>query len=261
MLRVPNLCGQEMIDDIDKALDWEGHRLDCASCEHLALSETGGCRLKHACVNERCPRSIERFFERNPHLADGYLSHPHCEARAIAAKFANASLLPSLINDPNEKVQWNAILRLPRSYALQLRKHPRPELRRRVATLLDGDELLPMASDEYYYVRLVVASRIEPIRLRRMIKDEEAEVRRVVARRIPNEWLLGMIDDRDASVRLEIAQRLSVQVVFLLQHDPDWRIRYEVASRAPVAQIFSLVHDPHSLVREVASSRIAEDRR
>ncbi|TYL70265.1 4Fe4S-binding leucine-rich repeat protein [Bradyrhizobium cytisi] len=250
-----------MVGNIDKALDWEGNRLDCETCVHLALSETGGCRLKHACVNDRCPPSIERFFEWNPDLADGYLSHPHFEVRAIAAKSANVFLLPPLIYDPNEKVQWNAILRLPKRYALQLRKHPNPELRKQLATLFDGEELLPMASDEYYYVRLVVASRIEPLLLPRMVDDEEAEVRRVVARRIPDECLLRMINDRDASVRLEIARRLSVQLVSLLQHDPDWRIRHEVASRAPVTQIFSLVHDPHSLVREVVSSRIAGDRR
>ncbi|XSC42254.1 4Fe4S-binding leucine-rich repeat protein [Bradyrhizobium sp. RDT10] len=250
-----------MVDDIDKALDWEGNRLDRTSCEHLALSETGGCRLKHACVNDRCPRGIERFFEWNPDLADRYLCHPHFEVRAIAAKFANVLLLPPLIDDPNEKVQWNAMLRLPRRYALQLRKHPHPELRKRVASLFDGEKLLPMASDEYYYVRLVVASRIEPMLLPRMVDDEEAEVRRVVARRIPNEWLLRMIDDREAPVRLEIARRLSVQLVPLLRHDPDWRIRYEVASRAPVTEILSLVDEPYSLVREVASSRIAADHR
>ncbi|MGY3424219.1 hypothetical protein ACVWZW_004694 [Bradyrhizobium sp. F1.13.4] len=150
-----------MVDDIDKTLDWEGNRLDCASCEHLALSGIGGCRLKHACVNDRCPRGIERFFECNPDLADGYLSHPHCEVRAIAAKFASVFLLRSLIDDPNEKVQWNAMLRLPTNYVLQLRKHPNPELRKRVASLLDGEELLPMASDEYYYVP---ACRREPDR-------------------------------------------------------------------------------------------------
>ncbi|MDH2404689.1 4Fe4S-binding leucine-rich repeat protein [Bradyrhizobium sp. SSUT18] len=250
-----------MVDDIDKALDWEGNRLDCASCEHLALSGIGGCRLKHACVNDRCPRGIERFFECNPDLADGHLSHPHFEVRAIAAKFASVFLLQSLIDDPNEKVQWNAMLRLPRRCVLQLRKHPNPELRKRVASLLEGEELLPMASDEYYYVRLVVASRIEPMLLLRMVDDEEAEVRRVVAQRIPNEWLLRMIDDREASVRLEIARRLPMQLVSLLLHDPDWRIRLEVASRAPAAQIYSLVNDPYSLVREVASSRIAGDRR
>ncbi|WFT97179.1 4Fe4S-binding leucine-rich repeat protein [Bradyrhizobium barranii] len=250
-----------MVDHIDKALDSDGNRLDCASCEHLALNGTGGCQLQHACVKDRCPRVIERFLECNPDLADGYLKHPHFEVRAIAAKFASVSLLPPLIDDPNEKVQWNAMLRLPRHYVLQLRKHPHPELRKRVASLLDGEELMPMASDEYYYVRLVVASRIEPMLLRRMVDDDEALVRRVVAQRIPNEWLLSMIDDREASVRLEIARRLPMQLVSLLLHDPDWRIRLEVASRAPAAQIYSLVNDPYSLVREVASSRIAGDRR
>ncbi len=172
-----------MSDDIDEARDWQGQEVDCAACAHLALSGGGRCRLKHACVNDRYARRIDRFFNWNPGLADSYLGHPHFEVRAIAAKFANVFLLPTLLADVDETVRWNAVRRLPKRYALRLREDPHREVRMRVVTLLDGDELLPMASDEDYYVRLVVARRIAPPLLVRMIDDPEAEVRRVVARR------------------------------------------------------------------------------
>jgi hypothetical protein len=246
-----------MTDDIDEACDWRGDQVDCAGCAHLALNTAGGCRIRHACVNDRYARRIDRFFNWNPDLADVYLGHPHFEVRAIAAKFANLFLLPPLLGDADETVRWNAVRRLPKRYALQLRKDPHREVRMRVATLIEGDELLPMASDEDYYVRLVVARKLAPLLLGRMIDDEEAEVRRVVARRIPDGWLPGMINDRDAAVRLEIAQRLSPELLVLMRRDPDWRIRYEVASRAAVDELMLLAEDDDSMAREVARTRVA----
>ena len=163
-----------MTDDIDEAVDWQGRAVNCTGCAHQALNRAGGCRLKHACVNDRYARRIDRFFNWNPGLADSYVGHPHFEVRAIAAKFANIFRLPGLLDDPDEAVRWNAIRRLPKRYALQLRKDPHREVRMRIATLLDGDELLPMTSDEDYYVRLVVARRLAPVLLGRMIDDEEA---------------------------------------------------------------------------------------
>ena len=77
-----------MTDDIDEARDWQGNEVDCHACAHFALSAAGGCRLKHACVNDRYARRIDRFFNWNPALADGYVRHPHFEVRAIAAKHA-----------------------------------------------------------------------------------------------------------------------------------------------------------------------------
>ncbi len=135
-----------MNDDIDEALDWLGRQVDCAACPHLALSGAGGCRIKHACVNDRYARRIDRFFNWNPGLADAYLGHPHFEVRAIAAKFANLFLLPPLLGDADETVRWNAVRRLPRRYVLHLRKDPHREVRMRVATLIEGDDLLPMAN-------------------------------------------------------------------------------------------------------------------
>ncbi len=79
------------MDDIDEACDWLGRDIDCSGCDHRALLKQGLCRLKHACVHDRYARRIDRFFNWNPHLANGYVGHPHFEVRAIAAKHASPS--------------------------------------------------------------------------------------------------------------------------------------------------------------------------
>ena len=66
-----------------------GEEVDCASCAHRALADAGRCRLKHACVNDRYARRIDRFFNWNPELANSYIAAPHFEVRAIAAKHAS----------------------------------------------------------------------------------------------------------------------------------------------------------------------------
>ena len=113
-----------MSDDIDEALDWQGQEVDCASCAHRELLASGGCRLKHACVNDRYARRIDRFFNWNPKLANSYITHPHFEVRAIAAKHADVFLLPALLDDPEETVRWNAARRLPKRLTLRLRNDP-----------------------------------------------------------------------------------------------------------------------------------------
>lgn len=247
-----------MTDDIDEAVDWQGSEIDCKKCMHHPLLALGRCRLMHACVNDRYARRIDRFFNWNPHLGDLYVSHPHFEVRAIAAKHANVFLLPPLLEDPEETVRWNAARRLPKRYALKLRNDPHREVRIRIIPLLADSELVPMMGDPDYYVRLVVARRIASALLSRMIQDDEAEVRRVVAGRVQQEWLLQMADDCDPAVRLEVAQRLTPQLLGRLRYDSDWRIRYEVASRCPITVVAELADDPDSLVREIAQSRMLE---
>lgn len=246
-----------MSDDIDEARDWQGNEVDCAACTHAGLVGAGGCRLMHACVNDRYARRIDRFFNWNPELADAYIAHPHFEVRAIAAKHANLFLLPPLLDDPEETVRWNAARRLPKRFSLRLRNDAHREVRIRVATLLEAEELMPMMADRDYYVRLVVARRVAPALLGRLMKDEEAEVRRVVARRIPYDWLLGMADDGDPAVRLEVAMRLSPNSLAVLRRDPDWRVRYEVASRIAAGELAGLTEDEDSMVKEVARARVA----
>ena len=254
-----------MTDDIDEAIDWQGRAVVCDPCAHRALVASGRCRLKHACVHDRYARRIDRFFNWNPSLANGYLEHPHFEVRAIAAKHADIFRLPPLLRDPEETVRWNAARRLPKRMILSLRDDPHREVRIRIANLLDEVELAPMASDPDYYVRLVVARRLPPALLGPLMTDEDAEVRRVVARRIPDEWVVRMMDDKAAPVRVEIAQRAQLALLTRLKADPDWRVRYEVAARIPREDLLSLTEDSDQLVAELARSRLhpvdAQDRR
>jgi len=241
--------------DIDEARDWLGEEVDCKSCAHRALLSAGGCRLKHACVNDRYARRIDRFFNWNPGLANSYVSHSHFEVRAIAAKQASVFLLPPLLDDPEEAVRWNAARRLPKRLVLRLRVDVHREVRIRIASVLDDAELMPMMDDPDYYVRLVIARRVAPSLLARLINDVEAEVRRVVAQRIPCDWLLRMACDRDAGVRLEVAQRLTPELLSRLRYDPDWRVRYEVASRIAVGELAELADDGDGFVQDIARSR------
>ena len=84
-------------------------------------SRRGGVALKHACVNDRYARRIDRFFNWNPELANSYVAHPHFEVRAIAAKHADIFFLPPLLDDPEETVRWNVARRLPKRYILALK--------------------------------------------------------------------------------------------------------------------------------------------
>jgi hypothetical protein len=101
------------MDNIDEARDWQGREVDCGACAHQALKAIEGCKLRHACVNDRYARRIDRFFNWNPLLANSYLAHPHFEVRAIAAKHASVFLLPPLLDDPEETVRWNAARTMP----------------------------------------------------------------------------------------------------------------------------------------------------
>ena len=157
-------------------------------------------------------------------LADSHLAHPHFEVRAIAAKFANPFLLPSLLSDPNETVRWEAVRRLPHRYHLTLRNDPHREVRIQIVSLLDGADLMPMMKDEDYYVRIVVARKIDPALLILMIDDAEIEVRRIVAQRIDPQWLGRAALDASPDVRLEAAQRMTMEQLLTLRSDEDWRV-------------------------------------
>ncbi len=159
-----------MTDDIDEAMDWQGHEVDCGACVHQDVKAAGRCRLKHACVHDRYARRIDRFFNWNPELANSYIAHPHFEVRAIAAKHASIFLLPPLLDDPEETVRWNAARRLPKRLVLRLRTDVHREVRIRIVSVLDDAELIPMMNDPDYYVRLVIARRIVPSLLAEMIE-------------------------------------------------------------------------------------------
>lgn len=249
-----------MMGDIDEAIDWQGKEIACEACPHRELLAAGLCQLKRACVQDRYARRIERFFARNPRLANDYLAHPHFEVRAIAAKFADVFLLPPLLGDADEAVRWNAVLRLPRSYLLLLRNDPHREVRIRVASLLEAVELSPMMRDEDYCVRIMAARRISPGMLPAMMADEEAEVRRVVASRIEGEGLYQMAADMDGEVRLAAVRRIGEGELSGFRHDPDWRVRYEAASRMPAAALVEMQNDPDDMVRNLVLGRLAQER-
>ncbi len=242
--------------DIDEAIDWLGREISCEPCAHRDLLAAELCRPKHACVHDRYARRIDRFFAWNPELANGYLTHPHFEVRAIAAKSADVFRLPALLNDPDETVRWNAARRLPHRYLLDLRTDPHREVRIRVASLIDAGALPAMMHDDDYYVRIVVARRIAAAELTLMIADEEAEVRRAVASRVDREALWRMVADPDAEVRLAVAQRLTPTELIGVHRDPDWRVRYEAASRMVPGMLAAMLEDPDSEVRELVLKRI-----
>lgn len=244
-----------MSTDIDEALDWRGHPVDCGTCPHRSLLAEERCKPLRACVHDRYARRIDRFFDWNPEVARDYVGHPYFEVRACAAKAAEIFLLPAMLDDPEEAVRWSAARRLPRRYVLRLREDPHREVRIRIAGRLEGTDLLPMISDEDYAVRQTVAKRLPPDLLVLMINDADAEVRRVVASRIEQAALARLAKDPDPIVRLEAAKRLAPDDLWTLSTDSDWRIRYEVAQRAAAEAIGRLVTDEDPLVRECAQQR------
>jgi hypothetical protein len=247
-----------MTNDIDEAIDWQGRQIECSACAHGDLLADGRCSLKHACVQDRYARRIDRFFNWNPALANDYVEHPHFEVRAIAAKFADVFKLPPLLADTDETVRWNAVRRLPRRYLLLLRADPHREVRIRVASLLYEADLTPMMRDTDYYVRLVVARRLAPELLGAMMADEEAEVRRVVASRIDADMLFQMAADQDAEVRLAVVRRLTPAGLIGFHRDPDWRVRYEAASRVPPGILSEMLDDPDEMVRDYVRARLEQ---
>lgn len=197
-----------MTDDIDEARDCQGHEVNCSACTHLSLKKTGGCRLMHACVNDHYARHNDRFFNWSPALANAYTAHPHFEVRAITAKHVNLFLLLPLLNGAEEAVRANAARRLLKSNILTLRNDSHREMKILVATLLDGEELVPMLSDQNYCARQIVARRAAtvaevPAALR---CDPDWRVRREVVTRIAAFELARLTENEDSMVQ-EVARR------------------------------------------------------
>ena len=136
-----------MTAEISEARSWQNAEIDCDRCVHRQLLVDARCQLKHACVQDRYARRIDRFFSWNSALANEHLTHPYFEVRAVAAKYASDSYLPQLINDPDETVRAHAALSLPRELLVQLRKDPHREVRVRVASRLEGADLYAMIGE------------------------------------------------------------------------------------------------------------------
>ncbi|WP_108681261.1 4Fe4S-binding leucine-rich repeat protein [Methyloceanibacter sp. wino2] len=245
-----------MTTDIQETLDWQGQEIDCGACAHEALRSEDKCEPRKACVQDRYARRIDRFFDQNPSLADGYLAHPYFELRAVAAKHATVFRLPPLLKDSEETVRWSAVRRLPYRYLLDLRADPHREVRIRIALTLNDDDLPSMMYDPDYYVRTVVARRISPKHLTSMMHDSEAAVRRVVVSRVEERFLMQMANDAEPSVRLEAARRLTPRQLVLLRRDPDWRVRFHVASNIEGEALAAMQDDSDPVVRQLVYARL-----
>jgi len=247
----------QFLEPGDERIDWRGEAIACNNCIHAAMASIGRCEPGRACVEDRYARRIDRFFDWNPELANSHVHHPHFEVRAIAAKHADVFLLPSLLDDEEEAVRWNAVKRLPVRFKLKLRNDPHREVRIRVAGALEGTDLAPMLGDSDYYVRLVAARRIDPALLVMLISDPEPEVRRVVAGRLPPAMLGPMAYDADPAVRLCVVERMGPDALSHMRSDEDWRVRHAVAGLARDSEVLQeLAHDPDPIVRETAALRL-----
>ena len=248
-----------MTTDAIDARDWQGNELRCDDCRYRRLQLDQQCQFKHACVQDRYARRIDRFFAWNPSLANACITHPYFEVRAVAAKYADVFRLPCLIDDVDDTVRWSAAQRLPVRYLLRLRDDASREVRIRVAMRLDSTDLIPMMNDADYYVRKSVALRVAPYLLPFLTQDAEPEVRCVVAQRIDAEWLMPMSGDADASVRLTVAERLAPHQLAWLKHDPDWRVRYEAVGRLGLEYLMDMHDDTDPMVRERVAQRLRGD--
>src|SRR6516164_7169150 len=121
-------------DEVGEKLDWLGQPVRCADCPHHSLRNAGGCQEGRACVRDRRARRVDRFFTKQPELADEYLDHPYFEVRAVAAKYASVFRLPVLLADPEPEVRAVAVLRLPEQKSQALRHEPDRRVRLAVAS-------------------------------------------------------------------------------------------------------------------------------
>ncbi len=152
--------------------------------------------------------------------------------------------MTALLNDPDETVRWNAARRLPRRYLLNLRNDPHREVRIRVASLLEPEDLPSLMEDTDYYVRLVVARRIPASET---LRDDYGQgARGAPRRRQPHlaRCAVAHAGGRGCAVRLAVARRLTPVELIGLQRDPDWRVRYEAASRMVPGMLAAMLDDP-----------------
>lgn len=93
-----------------------------------------------------------------------------------------------LLDDPEEMVRWNAVIRLPYRYLLRLRDDPHREVRIRVAARLQAADLVPMIDDPDWRVRYAIASRIDGDHRALFADDPDPMVREAAARRRDGSW-------------------------------------------------------------------------
>ena len=240
-------------------MDWQGGPVDCGTCAYLDLRARDGgrgCEPGHACMQDAYARRIDRFFRWHPELSDDQLEHPYFEVRAIAARHASVFRLPGLMNDPDETVRMQVVLRLAPAQLERMVNDPHREVRLRVAQRLDPMRLAAMRNDPDYGVREIVALRLPLALLTTLAYDPERTVRAIVARRLQMPALFILAGDPEPEVRRAVAESLPEPLLGRMADDPDWRVRWEVARRAPLPQLVALADDADSEVQQMARSRL-----
>jgi hypothetical protein len=219
----PETPPHDQVEETGEKVDWLGRPLRCSDCPHHALRDAGGCQEGRACVRDRRARRVDRFFAKQPELADEYLHHPYFEVRTVAAKYASMFRLPVLLEDPEPEVRATALLRLPERVAARMCADPDRRVRLAVASRVSGAALVDM--------RRWVARRISPGQLERMTSDVDPLVRLEVARRLPPRRLRMLAEDEDLRVRFTVAERVDAAHLPLLANDPDDAVRAVVDHR------------------------------
>jgi hypothetical protein len=240
-------------------MDWQGGPVDCARCAYRDLRARDGgrgCEPGHACMQDAYARRIDRFFRWHPELADDQLQHPYFEVRAIAARHASVFRLPALMNDPDETVRLQVVVRLAPAQLERMVHDPHREVRLRVAQRLEPVRLAAMRNDPDYGVREIVALRLPLPLLATLAYDPERTVREIVARRLQMPALFILAGDPEPEVRRAVAESLPEPLLGRMADDPDWRVRWEVARRAPLPQLVALADDADSEVQQMARSRL-----
>ena len=246
-------------DDIP-AQHWNGGPVDCAGCSYQAmrgLEGREGCEPGYACMQDVYARRIDRFFRWHPKLGGEQLSHPYFEVRAIAARHASVFRLTALMDDPDETVRLQVVLRLPLTQLLKMVNDPHREVRIRVAQRLEPIDLALMRNDADYGVRELVANRLPLPLLPVMANDVDRAVRMRVAKRLDMPALLRMADDAEPEVRRIVAERLPTGLLQRLAQDADWRVRFEVALRADVATLKTMQDDDEPDIRQTVQERLS----
>lgn len=214
---------------------------DCRACSFQAsLLPSGRCTPGDTCVAVSSGRQIDRFFRRNPQLAERYLADPFWERRAIAVRYAPVEGLAPLKRDEDEVVRRAVAYRLPREQLGELMHDPDREVRITVADRLPVGQLEQMAEDPDYMVRAYVVQRIAPGRLFRFIRDDDRQVRKFVAQRLPEESLGLMSTDPEPEVRRLVAARLTGDDLLDLLHDCDWTVRLAAVENASLGALRKL---------------------
>jgi hypothetical protein len=166
------------------AVDWQWQPIVCEDCRYRRSKVRTHCELGLACVNDRDPARVERFFDRNPRAADEWLGHPYFAVRASAARHASLFRLAALLGDLDETVRSAVALRAPQSMLRRMLLDPHREVRLRVAERLAAPSLVAMLGDPDPRVRRVVARRVSARACEQLQHDPDADVRAIASERL-----------------------------------------------------------------------------